>query len=109
MWLNLYLVPIVIRVALALFCVVIAILYHPFWKFAVFWKPGDSNARGHFWDFLKNFGLARGLLLITFGTLLAPLGTVARHPLGSTTIYTPAETAASAPNPTFIKEDSKHE
>ncbi|MFP5405856.1 MAG: DoxX family protein [Gammaproteobacteria bacterium] len=49
---------------LALFCVVTAVLYHPFWKFPGFWSPGDSKGRAHFWDFLKNFGLVGGLLLI---------------------------------------------
>jgi putative oxidoreductase len=78
---------------LALFCVVTAILYHPFWKFADFWKPGDSKARGHFWDFLKNFGLVGGLLLIVFATQLTPVGVVARGPLSSTAVYTPAGTA----------------
>ncbi len=49
---------------LALFCVVTALLYHRFWKYSDFWTPGDSKGRAHFWDFLKNFGLAGGLLLI---------------------------------------------
>jgi len=49
---------------LAGFCVVTAILYHPFWKFEKFWNPDDLVGRSHFWDFLKNFGLAGGLLLI---------------------------------------------
>ncbi|MDN5849311.1 MAG: DoxX family protein [Nitrococcus sp.] len=78
---------------LALFCVVTAILYHPFWAFPDFWKPGDSKARAHFWDFLKNFGLVGGLLLIVFAAQLAPAGVVARHPLSSTAVYTPAGTA----------------
>src|SRR6185437_12665000 len=64
---------------LALFCVVTAILYHPFWKFSDFWKSGNSVARSHFWDFLKNFGLVGGLLLIVFATQLAPAGVVARR------------------------------
>lgn len=78
---------------LALFCVVTAILYHPFWKFADFWKSGNSNARSHFWDFLKNFGLVGGLLLIVFATQLAPVGAIARRPLSSTAVYTSSGTA----------------
>ncbi|HXE67485.1 MAG TPA: DoxX family membrane protein [Rhodanobacteraceae bacterium] len=78
---------------LALFCVVTAILYHPFWKFSDFWKSGNSVARSHFWDFLKNFGLVGGLLPIVFATQLAPAGVVARRPLSSTAVYTPAGTA----------------
>lgn len=61
-------------VLLAGFCVVTAILYHPFWKGPDFWSPrDDSVAREHFWQFLKNFGLVGGLLLVVFaGTLSAP-------------------------------------
>lgn len=39
---------------------------------ALLWKPGDFWAGGRgrelFWDFLKNFSLAAGFLLVTFGT-----------------------------------------
>jgi putative oxidoreductase len=94
--------------ALALFCVVTAILYHPFWKFTDFWKPGDSNARAHFWDFLKNFGLVGGLLLVVFATQLAPAGVIARRPLSSTAVYTPAGTAPPATIPGWKKPDHEH-
>ena len=59
---------------LAGFCVVTAFLYHPFWKGPDFFSPGnDSKAREHFWQFLKNFGLVGGLLLVVFGgTLIEP-------------------------------------
>lgn len=50
--------------ALALFCAVTAILYHAFWKFRDFWSNVESPGRAHFWDFVKNFGLAGGLLLV---------------------------------------------
>lgn len=82
---------------LAAFCVVTAILYHPFWKFSDFWKPGNSTARSHFWDFLKNFGLVGGLLLVVFGGALAPAGAVGRHPLSSTPVYTRAAIDTSLP------------
>lgn len=72
---------------LAGFCIVSALLYHNFWKFPDFWSKGDSKARSHFWDFLKNFGLVGGLLLVTFGTSLVPADTVAAHLLSSTPIY----------------------
>ena len=49
------------------FCALTAILYHPFWKGPDFWAKGDSVARNHFWDFMKNFGLAGGLLLVALG------------------------------------------
>lgn len=72
---------------LAGFCVVSALLYHNFWKYPGFWAKGDSKARSHFWDFLKNFGLVGGLLLVTFGTSLVPANQVASHLLSSTPIY----------------------
>jgi putative oxidoreductase len=87
---------------LALFCVVTALLYHPFWKFSDFWKSGNSVARSHFWDFLKNFGLVGGLLLVVFATQLAPAGVVARRPLASTAVYTKAGTAPPAAVPGWM-------
>lgn len=80
---------------LAGYCAVTAVLYHNFWTYPDFWAKGSSVARAHFWDFLKNFGLVGGMLLITFGTQLAPLHDVARHPLASTPAYTPAAVAPS--------------
>ncbi|MGI9026118.1 MAG: DoxX family protein [Burkholderiaceae bacterium] len=53
---------------LAAFCVVTAVLYHPFWNFPSYWSPGDSKGRRHLWDFLKNFGLVGGLLLIAIAS-----------------------------------------
>ena len=60
---------------LAGFCVVTAFLYHPFWRYPDFFSSSDaSKARDHFWQFLKNFGLVGGLLLVVFaGTLSAPM------------------------------------
>jgi putative oxidoreductase len=50
---------------LAGFCVVTAFLYHPFWGYADFWAAGnESQGREHFWQFMKNFGLVGGLILI---------------------------------------------
>ena len=52
---------------LAGYCVVTAILFKRFWEPGDFWKSGDSKGRELFWDFLKNFSLASGFLLITVG------------------------------------------
>lgn len=53
---------------LAAYCAVTALLYHRFWACGDFWKKrGPSKGRTHFWDFLKNFGLAGGLLYIVIG------------------------------------------
>jgi putative oxidoreductase len=51
---------------LAVFCVVTALLYHPFWAYPHFWSDPHSQSREHFWQFLKNFGLVGGLLLVVF-------------------------------------------
>lgn len=67
---------------LAGFCAITALLYHPFWKFPDFWSK-DGEGRGHFWDFLKNFGLVGGLLFVVDGVGFAPLSYVLAHPLGS--------------------------
>lgn len=72
---------------LAGFCVVSALLYHSFWNYPDFWTKGDSKARSQFWDFLKNFGLVGGLLLVTFGASLVPADKVASHLLSTTPIY----------------------
>ena len=68
---------------LAGFCAVTAVLYHEFWRFDDFWAKGDSKGRAHFWDFLKNFGLGGGLMLLVFLSGSAPVQDVARHPLSS--------------------------
>jgi len=57
---------------LAGFCFVTAFLYHPFWRYNDFWSPDDKSvAREHFWQFLKNFCIVGGLLLVMFGGPLA--------------------------------------
>jgi putative oxidoreductase len=72
---------------LAGFCVVTALVYHEFWRYGDFWTPGESQGRSHFWDFLKNLGLVGGLLMVVFGTQLAPLNAFLAHPLSSTPVY----------------------
>jgi putative oxidoreductase len=59
---------------LAGFCFVTAFVYHPFWTHHDFFSAkDDSVAREHFWQFMKNFGLVGGLLLVVFaGTLDRP-------------------------------------
>ncbi len=74
---------------LAFYCVVTALLYHQFWAYGDFFKPGDSQGRQHFWEFLKNFGLVGGLGLIILGAPLASLDYAVTHPLSSTPAYQP--------------------
>ena len=49
------------------YCAVTAVLFKRFWEPGDFWKGGESKGRDLFWDFLKNFSLASGFLLITVG------------------------------------------
>jgi putative oxidoreductase len=56
---------------LAGYCGITAILYHNFWKYPRFWSAG-SHGYPHFWDFLKNFGLVGGLILVILVSNLIP-------------------------------------
>ena len=49
------------------YCAVTAVLFKRFWEPGDFWSPGESKGRELFWDFLKNFSLASGFLLIVVG------------------------------------------
>ena len=49
------------------YCAVTALLFKRFWEPGDFWSPGESKGRELFWDFLKNFSLASGFLLIVVG------------------------------------------
>ena len=70
------------------YCGVTALLWKPFWAKGDFWRAGDSQGRDLFWDFLKNFGLAGGFLLITFGQTAATAPSFLRAPFSSTHPYT---------------------
>ena len=59
---------------LAGFCGLTALLYKPFWKPGDLMAPVNSQGRGLFWDFLKNFALAGGLALIGLGVGFPPDG-----------------------------------
>jgi putative oxidoreductase len=72
---------------LAGYCGVTAILWKQFWTPDDFWTVGKSRARGLFWDFLKNFALAGGLLLITFGTGASTVDAFFSSPLSSSHPY----------------------
>jgi putative oxidoreductase len=50
------------------YCIVTALLWKQFWKPGDFWQGGNSKGRLLFWDFLKNFSLAGGFLLLVVGT-----------------------------------------
>ena len=68
---------------LAGYCVVSGLLYHRFWLYPDFWSPSDKEGNRHFWDFVKNFGIVGGLLLLLIGGDPVPLSDVLEDPLGS--------------------------
>jgi putative oxidoreductase len=74
------------------YCAITALFWKPFWKPGDFWTAGPSRARDLFWDFLKNFSLAGGFLLITFGTGMEQVDGFFSHPQLSTHPYALHET-----------------
>ena len=72
---------------LAGYCGVTALLWKQFWKPGDFWSSDNGQGRTLFWDFLKNFALGAGFLLITFGTDAASVGSFFAHPLSSSHPY----------------------
>lgn len=72
---------------LAVYCVITALLWKQFWKKPDFRLQGESRGRETFWDFLKNFALAGGLLLLAFGTNAAGARSFFAHPLVSSQPY----------------------
>lgn len=71
---------------LAGYCGLTALLWKQFWKPGDFWTGGKG--RELFWDFLKNFALAGGFLLVTFGTTANSVASFFADPLASSRPYT---------------------
>jgi putative oxidoreductase len=67
------------------YCGVTALLWKQFWAQGDFWSGGKG--RELFWDFLKNFALGAGFLLITFGTGPADVAGFVAHPFASSQPY----------------------
>ena len=72
---------------LAGYCGMTALLWKQFWKPGDFWSSATGQGRTLFWDFLKNFALAGGFLLITFGTDAGSVGRFFADPFSSTHPY----------------------
>ena len=72
---------------LAGYCCATALLWKQFWTPGDFWSNSDGRARGLFWDFLKNFALAGGFLLITFGADVRATRAFFDNPMSSTNPY----------------------
>ena len=69
------------------YCGVTALLWKRWWQPGDFWQGGDSKARTLFWDFLKNFSLAGGFLLLAFGLHVGDFSAFVADPLGSSHPY----------------------
>lgn len=69
------------------YCALTALLFKQFWTPGDFWHRGDSKARDLFWDFLKNFSLAAGIMLVTFGTVAPDVPRFFDAPFSSTHPY----------------------
>ena len=76
---------------LAGYCGVTALLWKQFWKPGDFWSSNSGQGRTLFWDFLKNFALGAGFLLITFGTNAASVSRFFADPLSSSHPYRVAQ------------------
>jgi putative oxidoreductase len=72
---------------LAGYCGVTALLWKQFWKPGDFWSSNTGQGKTLFWDFLKNFAVAAGFLLITFGTDARSVDRFLAHPLASSQPY----------------------
>lgn len=69
------------------YCGATAVLFKRFWEPGDFWHRGPSRGRDLFWDFMKNFSLAGGYLLITFGTRGGAARGFLANPFSSTRPY----------------------
>lgn len=74
-------------VILAGYCIVTALLWKPFWRTADFRLKGASQGRELFWDFLKNFALAGGFLMLAFGSDAAGVNRFVEAPFASSHPY----------------------
>lgn len=72
---------------IAVFCMLTAMLFKPFWAQGDFWTDPDGRGRSLFWDFMKNLSLAGAFLLIVIGTDGAGLAPFLRSPLASSQPY----------------------
>lgn len=73
------------------YCCVTALLWKQFWATGDFWAGSNSKGRGLFWDFLKNFSLAGGFLLVTFGTSSLSVPAFLHAPFASSHPYTQSQ------------------
>ena len=85
-------------VILAGYCMVTALLFKRFWKTADFRLKGPSKGRDVFWDFLKNFAVAGGFLMLATGGTAYGVTQLLQHPLSSSHPYSSVPMDVRAPN-----------
>jgi putative oxidoreductase len=72
---------------LAGYCIITALLWKQFWRQPDFHFRGKSAGREVFWDFLKNFAVAGGFLMIALGPDAASALQFLHSPFSSTHPY----------------------
>src|SRR5436190_6117676 len=72
---------------LAGYCAVTALLWKQFWRRHDFRMIGQSAGREVFWDFLKNFAVAGGFLMIALGPNASSASRFLHAPFSSTHPY----------------------
>lgn len=86
-------------VILAAYCGITALLWKQFWKAGDFRFKGPSKGRDVFWDFLKNFALAGGFLVLATGGSAYDITHLIRHPLSSSHPYSSVPPDLRTPSP----------
>lgn len=74
-------------VILAAYCGATALLFKQFWTSPDFRLKGPSQGREVFWDFLKNFAVAGGFLILATGGTAYGVQHLIHHPLSSSQPY----------------------
>ena len=85
-------------VILAGYCMITALLWKQFWKTPDFRLKGSSKGRDVFWDFLKNFALAGGFLVMATGGTAYGVTHLILHPFSSSHPYSLVPLDLHAPN-----------
>lgn len=85
-------------VILAGYCMVTALLWKQFWKADDFRLKGSSKGRDVFWDFLKNFALAGGFLVLATGGTAYGVSHLILHPFSSSHPYSAVPLDLHAPD-----------
>lgn len=88
-------------VILAGYCMVTALLWKQFWRHADFRLAGPSKGRDVFWDFLKNFAVAGGFLVLATGGSAYGVMHFVQHPLSSTHPYSAEPLSPYSPDAVF--------